>query len=55
MLPGPNGMGALDADGLMTAQGANAIGNEAVRTPVAPADDVSRPRGGGADLRILGT
>ena len=55
VLPGPNGMGIADADGLMSAQGADAIGNEAVRTPVAAADDVARPGRGGADRRILGT
>jgi hypothetical protein len=52
MLPGPDGMGTADADGLMTAQGADAIGNEAVRIPVAPADDVARPDRGGADAPV---
>jgi len=53
VLPGPNRAGAADADGLMSAQGADAIGNEAVRTPVAAADDVARPGGGGADRPAL--
>ncbi len=49
MLPGPDGLGAADADGLTTAQGADAIGNEAVRTPVAAADDVACSGGGGTN------
>jgi len=61
-LPGPDGMGAADANGLVSAQGADAIGYEAIHTPVAAADNVARPGGGGAEtgaarrnLRILGT
>ena len=53
MLPGPDGMGAADADGLMSAQGADAIGNETFRAPVAAADDVARPGGSGADDPVL--
>ena len=54
VLPGPDGMGLADADELPAAEGADAIGNEAIRTPVAPADNVARPGGGGADRRIPG-
>ena len=53
VLPGPDGIGAADADGLVTAKGADAIGNEVVRAPVAPADDVARPGGGGAVGPVL--
>ena len=53
MLPGPDGTGITNADRLLSAEEADAIGNEAVRTQVAPADDVARPGGGSADLRIL--
>ena len=53
MLPGPNRVGAADADRLMSAQGADAIGHEAVRTPVAAADDVARSGGGGGDRPVL--
>jgi len=42
-------MGAADADGLPAAEGADAVGNEAVCAPVATADDVARPCGGGAE------
>jgi len=49
VLPKANGVGAADADGLMTAQCADAIGDEAVCAPVAAADDVSCTGGGGAD------
>jgi len=55
MLPRANGTGAADANELMTAQGADAIGNEAIFAPVATADNVARPGGGSADYRILGT
>ncbi len=53
MLPGPDRMGAADADGLMKAQGADAIRNESVRAPVAAADDVTRPGGSGTDDPVL--
>ena len=49
MLPGTYRMGAADADGLPAAEGADAVGNEAVCAPVATADDVARPCGGGAE------
>jgi hypothetical protein len=51
VLPRADSIRAADADGLMAAQGADAVGNEAVRTPVAPADDVARPGRSGADNR----
>jgi len=59
MLPGPDGMGAADADGLPAAEGADAVGNEAVCAPVTTANDVARPCGGSAESgtarRNLGT
>ena len=49
VLPGTNGLGAADSDGLMTAQGTDAIRNEAVCAPVAAADDVASPGRCGAN------
>ena len=52
-------MGAADADGLPAAEGADAVGNEAVCAPVTTANDVARPGGSGAESgtarRNLGT
>jgi len=43
MLPGPDGAGAADADGLPCAEGADTVGNEAIFAPVATTDDVASP------------
>ncbi len=40
-------------DGLMKAQGTDAVRNESVRAPVATADDVARPGGSGTDGPVL--
>ena len=42
-------MWVADADGLMTTQSTNAIGNEAVSAPITATDDITCPGGSGTD------
>ena len=53
MLPRPDGTGIADTNGLISAQSADTIGDEAVSAPVAAADDVACSGGGCADGRNL--
>ena len=49
VLPGADGEGAADADGLACEEAADEVGDEAVGGPVAAADDVAGARGGEGD------
>jgi len=52
MLPGPDGVGAADEDGLFGEEAADEVGDETVSRPVAATDDVAGAGGGEGDAVV---